>query len=75
MKNLMMFIGNDLIESVPLNAADIRQPGYLGNFKRKLKLKYSLLLQEYPDPPEFLVVDPDPGTPPAGNTPHPGSHH
>jgi hypothetical protein len=73
MKNLMMFIGNDLIESVPLNPADIRQPGYLGNFKRKLKLKYSLLLQEYPDPPEFLVVDPDPQTP--AKTEPPGPVH
>jgi hypothetical protein len=60
MLNLMMYIGNDLIESVPLNPADLRVPGYLGNFKRKLKIKYSVLLQEYPDPPEFLVIDPIP---------------
>jgi hypothetical protein len=74
MKNLMMFIGNDLIESVPLNSADIRVPGYLGNFKRKLKIKYSLLLQEYPDPPEFLVVDPDPQTPSPNTSPGKNTH-
>lgn len=62
MKNLMMYIGNDLIESVPVNPADLRVPGYLGNFKRKLKDKHSALLQEFPDPPEFLVIDSTPAT-------------
>lgn len=60
MKTLMMFLGNDLIESIPLNPKDIQQPGYVGNFKRQLKMKYSELLQESPEPPEFLVVDPQP---------------
>ena len=58
----MMFLGNDLIESVPVNPEDLQQPGYLGNFKRKLKEKYRVLLQGYPDPPEWLVVDPEPKT-------------
>lgn len=60
MKTLMMFLGNDLIESIPLNPKEIQQPGYLGHFKRQLKSKYSELLQESPEPPEFLVVDPQP---------------
>jgi hypothetical protein len=60
MKTLMMFLGNDLIESIPLNSKDIQQPGYVGNFKRQLKTKYNELLQGSPDHPEFLIVDPQP---------------
>jgi hypothetical protein len=55
---LMMYLGNDLIEAVPINVQDLRVPGYLGKFKRNLKLKYRELLQMAPEPPEFLVIDP-----------------
>ena len=55
---LMMYIGNDLIESVPLDLDRISKPGYLGSFKRCLKMKYRELIQEFPDPPEFLVTNP-----------------
>ncbi|MGZ3939523.1 MAG: hypothetical protein ACXVBK_12210 [Flavisolibacter sp.] len=54
---LMMYIGNDMIESVPLSEERISQPGYLGKFKRMLKDKYADLIREAPSPPEFLVVD------------------
>ena len=54
---LLMYLGNDLIEAVPVNVLDLRIPGYLGKFKRTLKLKYRELLQCSPDPPEFLVVN------------------
>ena len=57
--NLMMYIGNDLIEAVPINKQDLKVPGYLGKFKRNLKLKYQELLKMTPDPPEFLVFNPD----------------
>jgi len=57
---LMMYIGNDLIESVPLDLDRISKPGYLGSFKRCLKMKYRELIQEFPDPPEFLVTNPQP---------------
>lgn len=57
---LMMYIGNDLIESIQLNDESIPQPGYLGTFKRNLKIKYQDLIRQYPDPPEFLVIDPNP---------------
>lgn len=53
-----MYIGNDLIEAVPLEDANIPKPGYLGNFKRNLKMKYRELIQQFPDPPEFLVIEP-----------------
>ena len=59
---LMMYIGNDLIEAVQLDDEKIPKPGYLGSFKRNLKLKYKELIQQYPDPPEFLVSNPQPTT-------------
>jgi hypothetical protein len=58
--NLMMYVGNDLIESVPLEKGRISKPGYLGHFKRVLKEKHKDLLCQFPDPPEFLVIDPNP---------------
>ena len=54
----MMYLGNDLIEAVPVNVQDLRVPGYLGKFKRNLKMKYRELLMQAPEPPEFLVIDP-----------------
>ncbi len=56
---LMMYIGNDLIEAVPINVKDLRIPGYLGKFKRSLKLKYRELMQMSGEPTEFLVINPD----------------
>ena len=56
---LMMYLGNDLIESVPLNVQDLKIPGYLGKFKRNLKIKYTELLSTAPVPPEFLVYNPE----------------
>lgn len=53
-----MYLGNDLIEAVPINVQDLKVPGYLGKFKRNLKVKYRELLQMTPEPPEFLVIDP-----------------
>ena len=55
---LMMYLGNDLIEAVPINVKDLKVPGYLGKFKRNLKTKYQELLKEAPEPPEFLVYNP-----------------
>jgi len=56
--NLMMFLGNDLIEAVPLDKENISIPGYLGNFKRYLKNKYRENIQQFPDPPDFFVIEP-----------------
>ena len=58
---LMMYIGNDLIEAVPLEVGRIQKPGYIGQFKRNLKAKYKELIQQHPSPPEFLVANPLPG--------------
>jgi hypothetical protein len=59
---LLMYIGNDLIEAVPLNDENITRPGYLGQFKRRLKSKYNELILQYSTPPEFLVSNPLPQT-------------
>ena len=53
---LMMYIGNDLIEAIPLQSESIPQPGYLGQFKRLMKEKYAELINESTVRPEFLVV-------------------
>ena len=55
---LMMYIGNDLIEAIPLELSRISKPGYVGQFKRTLKLKYRELIQQHDAKPDFLVVDP-----------------
>lgn len=54
---LMMYIGNDLIEAVSVDVAYISVPGYLGNFKRQLKQKHYTLIQESTIQPEFLVIN------------------
>ena len=64
---LMMYIGNDLIESIPLETDRIQRPGYVGQFKRNLKIKYRELIRQYKNPPEFLVINPIPQANPAEN--------
>ncbi len=53
---LMMYIGNDLIEAIKLDTERISKPGYLGQFKRTMKLKYRELIQEKKDKLDFIVV-------------------
>jgi len=67
---LMMYIGNDLIEAVPLDKEKIQRPGYLGQYKRTLKMKYNELIRQYSNPPEFLISDPLPKTIITGNNYH-----
>ena len=57
---LMMYIGNDHIESVKLDPEKISKPGYLGTFKRNLKLKYKDQIMEIGSPADFIVVNPVP---------------
>jgi len=57
---LMMYIGNDLIESIPLDDDRISKPGYVGSIKRCLKVKHNELIQQHGERPEFLVIDPAP---------------
>jgi hypothetical protein len=57
---LMMYLGNDLIEAIPVSTDKLSQPGYLGSFKRLLKQKHFVLLQQSSIEPEFLVFDLNP---------------
>ena len=54
---LMMYIGNDHIESVSLDKEKISKPGYLGTFKRSLKMKYKDLISQHGSPADFMVID------------------
>jgi hypothetical protein len=54
----MMYIGNDLIEAITLDSARIPKPGYVGSIKRNLKIKYTELIQQHSEKPEFLVTEP-----------------
>ncbi|MGH2552083.1 MAG: hypothetical protein ACRDEB_00105 [Chitinophagaceae bacterium] len=54
---LMMYIVNDLIDSIQLEDEKIRIPGYVGDFKRNLKMKYQELISQYSTPPDFLVTN------------------
>jgi hypothetical protein len=53
---LVMYLGNDLIEGVKLNDNMLSKPGYLGNIKRCLKTKHQELVQESGQNPEFLLA-------------------
>ena len=59
---LMMYIGNDHIESVSLDKEKISKPGYLGAFKRSLKVKYKDLISQHGSPADFMVIDNSPQT-------------
>ena len=59
---LMMYIGNDHIESVSLDKERISKPGYLGTFKRSLKVKYKDLISQHGSPADFIVVNLDGST-------------
>ena len=56
---LMMYIGNDFIEAINLDINRISKPGYVGQFKRTLKIEYRNLIEERNNKPDFLVVPPD----------------
>ena len=53
---LMMYLGNDHIETVKLDPDRVSKPGYLGTFKRNLKQKYKDMISEYGSSADFIVV-------------------
>ena len=57
-----MYIGNDHIESVSLDKERISKPGYLGAFKRSLKVKYKDLISQHGSPADFIIVNLDGST-------------
>jgi hypothetical protein len=52
----MMYLQNDLLETVPLDRDRVSIPGYLGKIKRDLKEKYRGTLAESAEAPEFIVI-------------------
>lgn len=54
---LVMYLGNDFIAAVCINAKQIVQPGYMGQMKRLLLEKNGHLLQHADEEPEFLLVN------------------
>jgi hypothetical protein len=54
---LMLFIGNDFIASVPLNGQMIALPGYIGGLKRELLAYHAELVQMASDKPQFWIAD------------------
>ena len=61
---LMMYLANDLIDSLPLCPESISLPGYIGKMKKRLIEKYVSLINQASTEPEFLVLkreDPERG--------------
>lgn len=54
---LVMFIGNDFIASVGVDAHQISLPGYVGTLKRRLLEENSQYLATSSEAPVFLVAD------------------
>jgi len=52
---LMMFLSNELIDTIPLCHESITLPGYLGKMKRELQGKYAALIECLNVEPVFLV--------------------
>ena len=52
---LKMFIGNNLIDSVPVSFSQIRKPGFLEGLTGKLKLKHEELIQAASETPLYFI--------------------
>jgi hypothetical protein len=57
---LAMYLGNDLIASIPLSPELIIRPGYIKKFVRQLKKENDLLLGADKAQPEFFIIYPTP---------------
>ena len=52
---LVMYIGNDFIDAIPLEQSFIVFPGYVSYFVKKLRKKHEMLYFESMLEPEFLL--------------------
>jgi hypothetical protein len=52
---LMMFLSNELIDTIPLCRESITLPGYLGKMKRELQVRNGALIESLDVEPVFLV--------------------
>ena len=50
-----MYLGNHLIDSIPIKLSTVVLPGYLGHLKRKLEKKHSHLILSSGIEPEYFV--------------------
>jgi hypothetical protein len=55
---LVMYLGFEQIDSIPLDSEKITKPGYLGSLKRELMQKHTEQLAFLCTEPEFLIVRP-----------------
>ena len=62
---LVLYLGNDFVASVPVDEQQLSRPGYLGKIKRQLKEQYNELLKNAHESPEFFIVDLPPSSFPA----------
>ena len=53
---LMMYLANDFVDSIPICPESVSLPGYIGKMKKKLIEKYVSLIKQASTEPEFLVV-------------------
>jgi hypothetical protein len=52
---LKMFIGNSLIDSVPVSFSQIRKPGFLEGLTARLKEKHDVLIQAARESPLYFI--------------------
>jgi hypothetical protein len=52
---LMMYVGNDCIDILPVENSFIHRPGYLGQFVRRLRQEHESLILEKNTEPEFFL--------------------
>lgn len=52
---LLMYISNDLIDSISIEPKKIAIPGYISNFIRMLRRKHEPVISLSHEEPEFLV--------------------
>jgi hypothetical protein len=52
---LVMYLENQLIETVPLEKGFLPTPGYVRHFVRMLRKRHKLLIEQTSSEPEFLV--------------------
>ena len=52
---LLMYIENDLVDSISIEASKIIYPGYIGEFIKMFKEKHALIIKQSLREPEFLV--------------------
>ena len=52
---LLMYVSNELIDSIYLEHKKVTLPGYVGSFIRLLKEKHNQILDQSMEEPQFLV--------------------